>query len=46
MKLSVSLATFCRPNSSFAFDFFQHHVHIRHRRDYDQHKPVAVVKHH
>jgi len=29
------LATFCLPNSSFTFDFLQHHVHIRHRRDYD-----------
>ena len=34
MTLSLSLATFCRPNSSFAFDFLQHHVHIRYRRDY------------
>jgi len=29
MTLSLSLTTFCRPNSSFAFDFLQHHVHIR-----------------
>jgi len=34
MTLSLSLATFFRPNSFFAFDFLQHHVHIRHRRDY------------
>jgi len=26
---------FCRASSSFAFDFLHHHVHIRHRRDYD-----------
>jgi len=26
MMLSSSLATFCRPNSSFAFSFLQHHV--------------------
>jgi len=44
MTLSVSLATFCRPNYSFAFDFFQHHVHIRHRWDYDQQKAVLVVQ--
>ena len=42
MTLSLSLATFCRPNSSFAFDFLQHHVHIRHRRDYDKQNAVAV----
>ena len=43
MTLSLSLVTFCRLNSSFAFDFLQHHVHIRHRRDYDQQKAVVVV---
>jgi len=42
--LSLSLATFCRPNSSFAFDFLQHHVHIRHRRYYDKQKAVVVVE--
>ena len=36
MMLSLSLATFCRPNYSFAFDCLQHHVHIRHRRNYDK----------
>jgi len=41
MTLSLSLATFCRPNS-FAFDFLQHHVHIRHRRDYDKQKAVVL----
>ena len=46
MTLSYSLATFCRPNSSFPFDILQHNVHIRHRRDYDEHKAVVVVKHH
>jgi len=33
MTLSLSLATFRRTNSSFAFDFLQQHVHIRHSRD-------------
>ena len=42
MTLSLSLATFCRPNSSFAFDFLQHHVHIRYRRNYDSQKAVVV----
>jgi len=42
MTLSLSLATFCRPNS-LAFHFLQHHVHIRHRRDYDKQKAVVVV---
>jgi len=44
MTLSVSLATICRPNSSFAFDFLQHHVHIGHRRDYDKQKAVVVAQ--
>jgi len=43
MTLSLSLAKFNPPNSSFAFDFLQHHLHIRHRRDYDKTKAVAVV---
>jgi len=30
-------------NSSFAFDFLQYQVHIRHRRDYDEQKAVVVV---
>jgi len=42
MTLSLSLAAFCRPNS-FAFDFLQHHVHIRYRRGYDKPKAVVVV---
>jgi len=42
--LSLSLAKVCRPNSSFAFDFLQHHVHIRHTRDYDKQKVVVVVQ--
>ena len=46
MTLSLSLATFCRPNSSFAFDFLQRHVHIRHRRDYGKKKVVVVMKRH
>jgi len=36
LTFSLSLATFSRPNYSFAFDFLQHHVHIRHRRDFDK----------
>jgi len=43
MTLSLSLATFCRPNSFFAFDILQHHVHIRHRKGYDKQKALVVV---
>jgi len=43
MTLSLSLATFCRPDSYFAFDLLQHHVHIRHSRDYDKQKAVVMV---
>jgi len=43
MTFSLSLATFCRPNSFFAFDFLQHHVHIRHSSDYDKQKAVVEV---
>jgi len=45
MTLSLPLATFCQANSSFAFNFLQYHVHIRHRvrRDYDKQKAVIVV---
>jgi len=43
MTLGLVLATFSRPNSSFAFYSFQHHVHIRHRRDYYKHKAVVVL---
>jgi len=43
MTLRLSLAKFCRTNSSLAFDLLQHHVHIRHRRDYDKQKAVVVV---
>ena len=46
MTLSLSLVTFCRPNSLFTFHSLQHHVHIHHRRDYDEQKAVAVVMHH
>jgi len=42
MTLCLSFTTFCRPNFFFAFDFLQHHVHIRHRRDYDKQKAVAI----
>ena len=44
MTLNHSLATFCRANSSFAFDFLQYHVHIRHKRNYDKQKVVVVVE--
>ena len=37
------LATFCRANVYFALDSFHHHVHIRHRRDYDEQKAVVAV---
>jgi len=43
MTLSLSLATFCRPNSYFSFYFLQHHVHIRHGRGYGEQKAVIVV---
>jgi len=43
MTFSLSLATFCRPNSSFSFDFLHHHVHIHHRKDYDKQNAVVVV---
>jgi len=46
MTLSLFLAAFFRPNSFFTFYCLQHHVHIRHRRDYDEQKAVVVVKHH
>jgi len=36
MRLSLSLATFCQPNSLFALYSFQPHVHIHHRKDYDE----------
>jgi len=43
MTFSPSLATLGKPNSSFAFYFLQHHVHICHRRDYDKQNAVVVV---
>jgi len=43
MTLSLFLAAFFRPNSLFAFYSLQHHVHIRHRRDYDEQKAVVVI---
>jgi len=46
MTLSLSLFTFCRPNSLFPFYSLQHHVLIRHRRNYGEQKAVVVVKHH
>jgi len=44
MTFSPSLATFCRPNSSFTLDCLQQHVHIHNRRDYDKQKAVVVVQ--
>jgi len=41
--LSLSLATFFQPNSLFTFYYLQHHMLIRHRRDYDEQKAVVVV---
>jgi len=38
--------TLSRPNSLFAFCSLQHHVHIPHRRDYDEQKAFVVVNHH
>ena len=46
MTLSLSLATFFRPNSLFAFVSLQQHVYIRHRKYCDEQKAVVVVKHH
>jgi len=43
MTLRLSLAKFCRPSSSFAFNFLQHDVHIHRRRDYDKQKEVVVM---
>jgi len=42
MTLSLSLATFCRPNFSFAIDFLQH-VYIRQKSDYDKQKALVVA---
>jgi len=42
MTLSLSLATFFRPNSSFVFYSLQHHVQIRRRRNYEQEAVVVV----
>jgi len=39
----LSLGTFSRSNSSFAFCSPQHHAHIRHKRDYDEQKAAVVV---
>jgi len=44
MTLSLSLATFCWPNSHFTFYSLQHHVHNRHRGYYDEQKAAAVVQ--
>jgi len=38
MTLSLSLASFCRQLSLFAFYLLQHHVNIRPNKDYDEQK--------
>jgi len=43
MTLSLVLATFFPLSSFYAFYSLQHHVHIRHRRDYDEEKAVVMV---
>jgi len=43
MTVSLSLATFCRPNTYFAFSSLQYHVYIHQRRDYDKQKAIVVV---
>ena len=44
MTLHLSLAGYVFfQHSHFAFYSLQHHVHIRHRRDYDEQKAVVVV---
>jgi len=40
VTLSLSLATFCRPESPFAFDFRAHPS----QEGYDEQKPVVVVE--
>jgi len=44
MTLSLSLATFLPTKFFFRLDFLQHHVYIRHRRDYDKQKTVVVIQ--
>jgi len=46
MTFSLSLVMIFRTNTRVTFDFLQHHVHIHHRRDCDEHKAVVVGKHH
>jgi len=45
MTFSLSLATFCRPNSLFTFHstVFSITCTVLRRRDYDEQKAVAVV---
>jgi len=44
MTLNLPLATFFFDQTFFSFCSLQHHVHIRHRRDYDGQKAAVVVK--
>jgi len=44
MTISLSLATFYRPSSLFAFYSFLHHVHIRHRRNYNEQMALVMVQ--
>jgi len=47
MTPSLSLATFVDQTLVLpCFSSLQHHVDIRHRRDYDEQKVVVVVNHH
>jgi len=47
MTLHLTFATFCQENSLFTIYSLQHHVHIRHKKDYDeQNARIVVVKHH
>jgi len=43
MTLSLSLATFCRPNSLSAFYSLQHNVHTPSQMHYDEQMAVVVV---
>jgi len=44
MTLSLSLASFFRPNSLFTSYSLQYHVYIRSRKNYDEQKVVVVVR--
>jgi len=42
--LSLSLAAYFQQNFFFTSYSLQHHVHIHHRREYDEQKAVVVVQ--